>query len=743
MKLLSVLLLLLPMIYFGQSIHETELTKYNAFGQDNANYWELSPRETNIIHQKKSCTLDQVVYGWHPYWMGSSYTNYDWDLLSHFSFFSYEVDANTGNANSTHGWSTSLAVDAALASGNTKVTLCVTLFSNHTVFFSNATSRQTLITNLINLVQNRGAHGVQIDFEGIPNSQKTNFANWMVDLSLQMKAAIPGAEVSTVLYAVDWNDVFDFSIMEPHVDHYIIMGYAYYYQGSSSSGPCDPLYHFGSTYNYSLSRTITYYLDKGCPSDKLVMGLPYYGYEWSTTSNSVPSGTTGSGSARTYASVRNNSSGNFIPANYYYDQDSYSDAYSFNTGTPTQTFITLESSFRKRLEHIRTTGIAGMGIWALGYDDGYLNFWDAISDYMTDCYESPCTGEIHDFGGPYKNYYDNEDYTWTIAPLGASNISINFTEFDVELDYDYLYIYDGYDSTAPQIPGSPFTGTTSPSSFTTSGGSVTFRFYSDGATTAPGFYATYSCSTTPPPSAGFTYTSTGFLCRGDSIQLINSSSNATTYQWITPSGITISDSSDVNPWIFPSSGGSFTVTLIASNTSSSDTISNTLAITLINPPIASATSNLSNTTVGTPIFFTNLSANSSNYSWDFGDGAQSNAINPSHSYIDTGSYSVMLIASNGICNDDTTYIPIVINEPTALVDLNADLEIYPNPTKGILYHPRVLTPLNYQIYDVTGQLIMTGQSDGIISLQALCDGTYYIRWLNRPLGLTRIIKLQH
>ena len=70
-----------------------------------------------------------------------------------------------------------------------------------------------------------------------------------------MHAAIPEL-ASTVLYSVDWNNVFDFSAMEPHVDHYIIMGYAYYYQGSCNMGPCDPLYHFGSNYIYTLSKAL-------------------------------------------------------------------------------------------------------------------------------------------------------------------------------------------------------------------------------------------------------------------------------------------------------------------------------------------------------------------------------------------------------------------------------------------------------------------------------------------------------
>ena len=152
-----------------------------------------------------------MVYGWHPYWVGSTYQNYEWDLLSHFSYFSYEVNPVDGSPLTTNGWNNSSAVDAALASGNTKVTLTVSLFSDHSTFFNSSSAPQNLISSLINLVQTRGAHGVNIDFEGLPSAYKQQFATFMQNLSNQMHASIPGSEVSTVLYAVDWNNVFDFT----------------------------------------------------------------------------------------------------------------------------------------------------------------------------------------------------------------------------------------------------------------------------------------------------------------------------------------------------------------------------------------------------------------------------------------------------------------------------------------------------------------------------------------------------
>ena len=464
------------------------------------------------------------------------------------SFFSYEVNSADGQPNSTHGWATSAAVDAALASGNTKVTLCVTLFSGHATFFASPTGQQTLITNLINLVSSRGAHGVNIDFEGIPSSQTTNFANFMVNLCNQMHTAIPNSEVSTVLYAVDWNNVFDFSIMEPALDHYIIMGYGYYYTGSSNAGPTDPLYHFGSNYNYTLSRSITYYLDKGCPKNKLVLGLPNYGYEWPTSSLGIPAPTTGGGTARTYSFVKNNTSGNYSTANHTWESDSYTNVFSFNDGGNRQCQISMDSSWQKRLEHVRRTDIAGIGIWALGYDNGYTELWQAMSDYLTNCYEIPCSDQIHDFGGPTKNYYNNEDYTWTIDPVNATSIDVDFTLFDVEANYDYLYIYDGGDVGAPQIPGSPFTGSNGPGSFTTSTGAVTFRFTSDGATVAPGFLATYSCNSIPAPTADLSAPTTT-ICLKDSILLSSNSLYVDSYSW-SASGGRFSSSTAENLYLF-------------------------------------------------------------------------------------------------------------------------------------------------------------------------------------------------
>ena len=146
----------------------------------------------------------------------------------------------------------------------------------------------------------------------------------------------------------------------------------------------------------------------------------------------------------------------------------------------------------KRFDIVNMTGIGGIGIWALGYDDGYTDFWDLIQAKFTDCAAVPCTDTIYDLGGPNRNYYNNEQFTYTIAPANATNLSLNFTSFATEPNFDTLYVYDGASISAPLLGA--FHGTTSPGTLNSTGNSLTVHWKSDNATQAAGWRAIWTCS---------------------------------------------------------------------------------------------------------------------------------------------------------------------------------------------------------------------------------------------------------
>jgi N-acetyl-anhydromuramyl-L-alanine amidase AmpD len=102
-----------------------------------------------------------------------------------------------------------------------------------------------------------------------------------------------------------------------------------------------------------------------------------------------------------------------------------------------------------------------------------------------------CSGIFTDTGGDLANYQNSENLTYTIAPTDALFLTLNFTTFDVEADYDFMKIYDGSNTSALLI--GTYSGTTSPGNITSSTGSLTVEFTSDSWTSKPGWTANWSC----------------------------------------------------------------------------------------------------------------------------------------------------------------------------------------------------------------------------------------------------------
>ncbi len=484
----------------SKSVMQSQQEYYTRFRFSSDSQWDsllrvegnmgISPTPTAA--KTATCSLTHSVYGWHPYWNNSAsiYQDYRWDLLSHFCYFSYEVNASDGTAVTMNNWNTTASVTYALSQGK-KVHLCATLFANHATFFGSTTAQQTLITNLINAVQSRGAHGINIDFEGVPAGQSAAFTAFMINLCNQVHSAIPGSEVTIALYAVDWSNLFDEAALAPYVDKFIIMGYDYYWSGSTQAGPVDPLFPFTSGGRH-LSRSVGYYRNQGVPASKLLLGLPYYGREWQTVSGTVPSNVLGGGTtnSRTWTYVRNNASGNYSPSNRYWEANSFSPAYIFNNGSWNQCFIQDKYSMQKRLDLIRQWGLNGMGIWALGYDDGYQEYWEAIETVFSDCGSVPCRDTLFDSGGANFNYYGNENYIFTIAPTGATQLLLQFPSFNLG-NGDYLKVYDGTSTAAPLIGN--YVGSTNPGTINSTSTTLTLEFFTDASSQNSGYTAIWEC----------------------------------------------------------------------------------------------------------------------------------------------------------------------------------------------------------------------------------------------------------
>ncbi len=340
------------------------------------------------LKRQKFITTDSLaegveVFGWHPYWMKDAYKSYSYNLLSTIAFFSYDVNPKTGSYRTDepiNDWKTTALVDSAKATGS-KILLTVTNhgYFNNKELLDNEKVQNVLIDSLLYLVNLRDGDGVDVDFEVIPKGYADKLTRFIQRLSASLKAKNPKAVVSVDLPAVDHFESFDIKALNDYVDFFVIMGYDYH-GASGPPGPISPLSPDRSVpkgdENYNLPKSLQFYLGKGAERSKLIMGLPHYGALWTFTDAQRKSSDAQFDAYLAYRDVQakysNDYTANFDTAStsYYYDV--------VDDGQYKRCWFDNAKSLGKKYDWTKEERLRGIGIWALGYDNGYIELWREI-----------------------------------------------------------------------------------------------------------------------------------------------------------------------------------------------------------------------------------------------------------------------------------------------------------------------------------------------------------------------------
>jgi spore germination protein YaaH len=348
--------------------------------------WDSLNNTSNkkTLHKKGKLNPKYKTFGWHLYSNGSSYKNYNFDMLWGISYFSYAIKPETGTYKSIHQWKTTTLIDSAKAH-NCKVFLSVSNFGrkNNSLFLNNIKSQETLISNLIDLLAYRKANGINIDFEGVSKKDRKQLTAFIILISKRLKEVNPTYMVSLCLYANDWNNVFNIKEINPSIDFYTLMGYDYYGSFSKYAGPISPLKN-SEKFGNGLENSVTNYLKKGAQPKKLIVGLPYYGAEWYTTNEKTPSKVKKFKSHPAYKTIKRIYIDSLkIPLQF--DTESASTYLSFKDGNAyREIWFEDIKSLAIKYDWIKNNNIGGVGIWALGYDDGYPELWNLLVDKFSE-----------------------------------------------------------------------------------------------------------------------------------------------------------------------------------------------------------------------------------------------------------------------------------------------------------------------------------------------------------------------
>ena len=108
-------------------------------------------------------------------------------------------------------------------------------------------------------------------------------------------------------------------------------------------------------------------------------------------------------------------------------------------------------------------------------------------------------------------------------------------------------------------------------------------------------------------------------------------------------------------------------------------------------PIANFNTNITNGNVPLTVQFTDLSTDATGWGWDFGDGATSTELNPTHTYLSAGVYTVNETVSN---TNGTNSMLATINVLTTTPQNTTPTIIWSNPANIVYGTPLSSTQLD-------------------------------------------------
>ncbi len=228
-------------------------------------------------------------------------------------------------------------------------------------------------------MRSRHADGAVLDFEPLPERLSAPFAAFAADFGRAIHAKDRKAQLTVAMHQAATDR--SIATIAGSVDRIFVMGYDYHWVGSSIAGAVAPLDGPGGDVRLTLLRFI-----EGAGRAKVILGVPYYGYDW-------PIAVRGPGAAvRVPASKHGGvwSIGYAATVDYlkkhpsvhtHWDRLAASPYFTYHDAahkTDRQVWYENAQSLGAKYELAKAAGVAGVGIWALGMDRGRTDLWSLL-----------------------------------------------------------------------------------------------------------------------------------------------------------------------------------------------------------------------------------------------------------------------------------------------------------------------------------------------------------------------------
>jgi spore germination protein YaaH len=339
---------------------------------------------------------DKLVYGFVPYWNVDEMEAQP--ELTHVAYFGLAIGKDgsllMSNSEGTEpGYHTLQSdefltmVEAAQAQ-HAQIELVLIQFDPDTItaLLASPKAIDNLITSLDSVLLAYPFSGVNIDIEysgEVTEGLRQQLVTFVAAIDQHLNTKYENVHLSIDMYAgaASRNQIWDVARIAPYVDHIVIMAYDFHRKSSPQAGPVAPLFGGKDVWSSDINQHLAEFAQI-VPRHQLLLGVPFYGYGWQTTSRDAQANTfpdTGfTVTAKRLQEILEKK--DELKVEEHWNEDALSPYLTYvEDGETYVVYYENSRSLSYKLDYVNQLDLGGIAIWALGYEDQHRELWDVIA----------------------------------------------------------------------------------------------------------------------------------------------------------------------------------------------------------------------------------------------------------------------------------------------------------------------------------------------------------------------------
>jgi len=350
------------------------------------------------------------VYGYLPYWSLDSAKYIQYDKLTDIAYFGLYINPDGTFKEKVlddegyeilepgyKNWKENKTVDEIISNAKKNgVRVALTVIAHddedNDTFLNCRECWSVLMENVKKELKNKGLSDVNLNFEyaeytddkmALKFTEFVKYVNDELDKSFSDSFLVVSAFADSAVKPRISSSLLE---LGRNSDGIFIMAYDFHRPTSDQAGPVAPIDGTYANSDYDINTMLKDFLSKISPN-KLIMGIPYYGYNWVVENEDRYAKRIEGNEERGYSEslvydkiLRDLEELDIEPL---WDENAQVPFYSYtspSTGSIRQVYYENEDSLRIKYQITKNNSLAGIGIWALGYDGDRSELWNLIYD---------------------------------------------------------------------------------------------------------------------------------------------------------------------------------------------------------------------------------------------------------------------------------------------------------------------------------------------------------------------------